>query len=157
VLYNEDAFNATKSAFYQYGGFFRAVIDELGLDKAMKLHVAARMLQGVDAKSVLKEAHGEKLSLKALAEFLDEGNKVRGWESEMVEESPKSYLYRHSKCPKCEGLFMAGLDANTIEAHCRKTVETSTLSLRKLVPGVKLGVRKWNMPTFCEEELILEI
>jgi hypothetical protein len=156
VLYNEDAFNATKNALYQYGQFFRAVADELGLDKAMKLHMEAYKLYGADAESMLKEAYGDKINLKAMAEFLDETLRAGGWEFQMVEESPKSYLFKHTKCPECEGLFMAGLDAETVEAHCRKSVETVTPYLRKLVPGVKLGVRKWDAPAYCEEELLLE-
>ena len=155
-MYNEDAFNATKNANYTYGQFFRAVADELGLDKAMKLHVEAIKLYGVDAERMLKESYGRKLDLKTLAKFLDDTLKAGGWEFKMIEESPKSYLFRHTKCPECEGLFMAGLDAKTVEAHCRKSVETVTPFLRKLVPGVKLGVRKWNAPSSCEEELIIE-
>lgn len=58
---------------------------------------------------------------------------VRGWGFQMLEDSPKSYMFKHTKCPECEGV-MAGLDAETVEAYCRKNVEIVSPFLRKLIP-----------------------
>ncbi len=154
-LYNIDAFNATKNANYQYGQFFKAVMDEYGFEKAMKLHIDAYKQYGAEAEKSFRDAYGNKIDIETLARFLDETLKAGGWEFQMIQESPESYLYKHTKCPECEGLFMAGLDADTVERHCRTCGETITPYLQKLVPKVRFGVRKWNAPDSCEEELVI--
>ena len=104
----------------------------------------------------MKDGVGERVDLKAMASFFEQGLNATGWDTRMVVEGPRSIVLRHSKCPEAEGLLQAGLDPETVEAHCRKSLETVSPILRRLVPGARMRVRKWDAPRSCDEELVIE-
>jgi hypothetical protein len=155
-MVDEKAFNATKDAFWQYGLYFKEVAAEYGLEKAMNLHSKAMKSYGEEVTKAIKDSVSERVDLKAMASFFEGGLNATGWDTRMVVEGPRSIVLRHSRCPEAEGLLQAGLDPKTVEAHCRRTLETVSPILRRLVPGMRMSVRKWNAPKSCDEELVIE-
>ena len=155
-MVDEKAFSASRDAFWQFGLYFKEVAAEYGLEKSMDLHAKAMRSYGEETAKAIRNSIGERVDLKAMASFFEEGLNAAGWDTRMIVEGPKSIVLRHSRCPEAEGLLQAGLDPRTVEARCRLSVETVTPYLRSLVPGMRIGVRKWNAPKSCDEELVIE-
>ena len=155
-MFSEEAFNATRDAFWQYGLFFKAVSEEFGLEKALELRDKGLKPYCLEITKAIRAGIEDELDLKAVGSFLEKVLASGGWETKMILENPKSIILRHTKCPEAEGLLQAGLDPNTVKTYCRRTTQVVTPYLKDLVPGLRMGVRKWNAPKSCDEELVIE-
>ncbi len=119
-MMKEDAFNAAKAAFSLYGGFFKDMAEEVGLEKAVSLH--AKQSAAFDALLVgmIKERLGDgEIDLGTFASVRSEALAALGMTTQ-IGEAPNLLTLGVQRCPLYEGLRMAGLEHATIEEMCRQ-------------------------------------
>lgn len=117
---SEDVYKVARNIFGRYGAFFKAVAQEIGMDKALELHAEAHKELGITTADSIKETMGEaEYDLKTLGPLLRDGNVSHGLITEMV-ETPNSILLKNSRCPVYDGYRMVGIDNRTAEALCQK-------------------------------------
>ncbi len=152
----ENVFNAAKAAFSLYGGLFRDVAHEFGLDKALAIH--ARQAEAFDAVLVdlLKKRLGERqLELKTFASARSEALRVLGI-TVRIDEDPSSLRVAVGPCPLYEGLRAAGLPHTTIEAMCQRGVDLGYARLAEAFPGLSGSLQFRRSPDQpCVEEFTL--
>jgi len=148
----EDAFNAAKAAFSFYGGYFKSVAEEIGLEKAISLHAKQAEFFDVLLVEMLRERLGDKeIDLGVFASARSEALAVLGITAR-IEEAPNSITLGVRRCPLYEGLRMAGVEHATIEAMCRRGVELGYARISEAFPRVS-GVLKFRL---APEEACLE-
>jgi hypothetical protein len=142
----EVAFNAAKSVYTMYGAFFKAVAQEIGMDRALALHAEYGEAWSAVWAEMLKRKDVEK-ELKEMAEGM-------GFSVE-VEASPSKIVNRVYQCPCYEGFKASGLDHETIKAMCHRMTEVDSASLKKLVPNASSTLKKFRSTPndYCQEEI----
>ena len=114
----EDVFNATMSSNSMYGGLFKAIADDVGLDKALEYHAKQGEPFGVMIGETLKQQLGDKAptteALKSVLQPIVEGY---GFDAEF-DVSPTEVSIKVPRCPVYEGFKTAGLDHETIGKMC---------------------------------------
>jgi hypothetical protein len=152
----KDAFSAARVAFSCYGGLFKDVASEFGLEKALALH--ARQAEAFDATLVdlLKKRLGEeRLDLKTFASARSEALRMIGIEA-WSEEDPRSIRICEGPCPLYEGMRAAGLAHSTIEAMCQRGVDLGYARLGEAFPGLSGRLQFRRSPDQpCVEEFTL--
>jgi predicted ArsR family transcriptional regulator len=150
---NEELFNASKSAYTMYAGFFNDVAQEIGIEKALSLSSKFGERNGASLVETLKEqkAKGgvdlEEIANNIVTEYTSSGFDVK------TEVGPEKMVFRTSKCPIYAGYIDAGIDHNTIKSICEANVAASEQNLKKYMPGasVKVNVRATPDATCVEE------
>ena len=103
----EDVFNATMSMVGMYGGLFKAIADDFGLDKALEYHGRQGEPFGMMIGETLKQQLGDKKptpeALKAILQPMMEGF---GFDME-YDVSPTEISFKIPRCPFYEGFKMA--------------------------------------------------
>lgn len=134
--HGDDVFSAAKAAFSLYGGLFRDVANEFGLEKALTLH--ARQAEAFDTvlANLLKIQLSEKhLDLKTFGSARSEALRVLGI-TVRIDEDANSIRVGVGPCPLYEGLQAAGLAHATIEAMCQRGVDLGYARLAEAFPGL---------------------
>jgi len=134
----EAAFNATTSMASMYGGFFKAVAQEIGMERALAIHAKLGEPFGVQIGEALKKKFGDKKpdteSLKAvfkpmLASF--------GYTNEEYKVTPKTLSIAIPKCPFYEGFKAVGLDHETIGKMCKAMAKVEYSQVKRLYPKIE--------------------
>ena len=119
ILAKEEVFNAATSAMSFYGGLFKAIMEEQGLEKALKLHAKQFESMGNAIGEQLKQALGDKdPDMKVLSSILESMYESFGISTEF-EDDPTTITITATKCPLYAGYQMAGLDPQTIVKMCK--------------------------------------
>lgn len=131
----QDAFDAAKAAMTIYGGFFKDVTNEIGLERALALH--AKQGEGFAAalSAATKErAGGGEFDLGAFAAaYCDMAEKGFGMAGETA-GGFGSLRTKWARCPVYEGLSAAGLDHETIGRMCQAMSEVECAALSREYP-----------------------
>jgi hypothetical protein len=131
---DENVYRAAAAAFSLYGGFFKDVVQETSLERAVSLH--AKQGEAFDAMLVgmiRERLGGKELDLRTFACARAEALEVLGMTAQ-VEEAPGSVTIGVQNCPLYDGLRMAGVEHDTIEAMCRRGVDLGYAKLAEAFP-----------------------
>lgn len=119
ILAKEEIFNASTSSMSLYGGLFKDIMEEQGLEKALKLHAKQFEPMGNAIGEQLKQELGDKdLDMKVLSSIIESIYESFGSSSEF-EVDPTTLTITTTKCPVCAGYQMAGIDQQTIVKMCK--------------------------------------
>jgi len=156
---SEKAFDATKSVMGMFGAFFKAVAQEIGMDRAFGLLSETFDGLGAMAGKMTKEQMGlEKLDVDTASSIYNGICEVYGISPE-IEKSPTKAVFRCSKCSFYEGLQSAGIDHETNRSFCNKGLAVMVNSLvENLDPTAVYNFTKFRSEPydFCEEEIIIK-
>lgn len=120
-MLREEVYQATKKIFGLYGAFFDLVAQQIGIEKALDLHIKAHERLGITAGKLLKDKLGkERPDLQELGNILRESNLGIGIESEVADMNPTSIVFSNLKCPLYDGYRLGGLDDKTAETLCQQ-------------------------------------
>jgi hypothetical protein len=150
-MLREEVYQATKKVFGLYGALFDLVAREVGMEKALALHVEAHERLGITAGKLIQEKLGkEKPDLQRLGGILQESNLSIGIESELAGVTPTSIVFRNLRCPLYDGYRMGGLDDKKAETLCQRGAPAKLGStLKYLNPEIKYSLRYYRMN--CDE------
>jgi hypothetical protein len=147
---------ASKGALTLYGGLFKSVVQEVGLDKALAMHASLWSSMGTTSAGMLREKLGrKKVNLAAWqsieAKFCDDF----GIASEFKKRG-STLSVQTVDCPIYEGWKSAGLDHNTIELMCNKMAGAIYEELKKEFPQLSGCLKFRATPDeACVEEFVL--
>lgn len=154
-MLREEVYQATKKVFGLYGAFFDLVAREMGMEKAIALHIEAHERLGITAGKLIQEKLGKgKPDLQRLGNILQESNLGIGIESEMTGVTPTSIVFRNLRCPLYDGYRMGGLDDKKAETLCQRGAPAKLGStLRLLNPDTKYHLQSYRTKPDepCEE------
>ena len=153
----EDVFNAVKSVASIYGGFFKDVAEEIGMERALALHAKQGEGFGVMLAGMVRDQLGDKeFDMKTFSSVYSGAYEGFGFTYEM-EESHTSILVKAYQCPLYEGFKMAGLDDKTIESMCSLMSAAEYAEIKKVYPELTGRVKFRTAPDKpCVEEFLLE-
>ena len=153
----EEEYNSAMMTYFESGVFFKAVADKLGLEKAMELHEDAYTVFGGGMETMLKEQFPDGVELKAFVESMVEGLNAQGFTSEFVMKNADTMIIRNSRCPRYDGMKMAGHSDEVIKEHCLRGVRVLETYLQSVDPGFKFDVPLWDAPNGkCDEVFTLK-
>lgn len=113
---DEQTFIATRKVFALYAAFFKAVAQEIGVEKALALHASAHAEQGIaSAKPILDKIADAPLDIQKLGSILPQSNLSLGIHSDLAQVTASWALFKNSQCPMYDGYRMGGLDDATAE------------------------------------------
>lgn len=143
----EEVYQATKKIFGLYGAFFNLVAQQIGIERALDLHIKAHERLGITAGKVLKEKLGKaKPELQSLGNILRESNLSIGIESEVAEMNQTSIVFHNLKCPLYDGYRLGGCDDKTAETLCQQGAPAKLGStLTYLNPDIKYHLQYYRM------------
>jgi hypothetical protein len=154
-MMREEVYQATKKVFGLYAAFFDLVAREIGMEKALALHVEAHERLGITAGKLLQEKLGkERPDIQRLGSILQESNLSIGIESELVGVTSTSIVFKNLRCPLYDGYRMGGLDDRTAETLCQRGAPAKLGStLKYLNPDIKYSLSYYRMKSDepCEE------
>jgi hypothetical protein len=149
-------FKAASASFGMYGGFFKDVSEQVGLEKTAALHANQGKKFGAHFAGALKEELGRKKLNVATLES------VYGKMLDLFGIMPRFQRKRStlsatvSQCPIYEGLSSAGLDHKTIELMCSQMAAAEYEVLRNVFPNLSGCVKFRSAPDqACVEELVV--
>ncbi len=153
----KDAYNATKQSMVLYGGLFKEVVKEVGLEKALAMREEQGKQFGAVVAGMLKEELGKKkLNFVALESVRTK--LVQTWGMTPKAEKKRGLLkmtYPH--CPLYDGCISAGLDQNTIEMMCHQMSALEFDEIKKVFPQFTGCVKvKSKIDEPCIEEFSLK-
>ena len=133
----EDVFNATMSSMSMYGGLFKSITDDVGLDKALEYHAKRGESFGMMIGETLKRQLGDKApTTEALKSVLQPEEEGWGFDAEF-DVSPMEVSIKVSRCPCYEGFEMAGLDHEMIGKMCSAWYSALYAQLKKYYPKIE--------------------
>jgi len=150
------AFQAAKTAFTLYGGFFQNVAREIGTERALALHCelgpgAGRMLAGM-----IKERSGDAGPDVTVLGAVQAAYAAAFGCSCEIEETPEASRMTARSCAIYEGLRDSGLDHQTIEAICQGISRTEYAELQKAYPRLHASLHfRASAEEPCVEEWAL--
>ena len=152
---NEDIFNGAKSALTFYDAYLKTVAEEIGMDRAIRLHTRMFEAMGVMQGKIMKEqANMGEMDTEEALSLAKNAPESLGIRMEAVAENPQSILLKVSKCPIYEAAQMMGLDSETIETLCRtgpvRFMDTMT---KQFNPNFSYHLQRFRSAAddFCEE------
>ena len=145
-MLREEVYQATKKIFGLYGAFFDLVAQQIGIEKALDLHIKAHERLGITAGKLLKDKLGkERPDLQELGNILRESNLGIGIESEVADMNPTSIVFSNLKCPLYDGYRLGGLDDKTAETLCQRGAPAKLGStLMYLNPDIKYHLQYYR-------------
>ena len=159
-MLREEVYQATKKIFGLYGAFFDLVAQQIGIEKALDLHIKAHERLGIAAGKLFKDKLGkERPDLQELGNILRESNLSIGIESEVADMNPTSIVFSNLKCPLYDGYRLGGLDDKTAETLCQQGAPAKLGStLMYLNPDIKyhLEYYRTNPDEPCKEIIELK-
>lgn len=156
-LTKEEVFNAIAGTMSYYGGLFKAIMEEQGLEKALKLHAKQSEPIGNMRGEQLKQALGGKdLDMRILSTILEPSFTGFGISAE-IEVDPTTLTAKVSKCPSYDGFQMAGLDHQTIVKMCQASALATHEMLNKHFPEIYNDVQVKETPNgICVEKFYIK-
>jgi hypothetical protein len=156
-MVKEDAFNASKAAYSMYGDFLKAVIEEVGMEKALSLHAKTGECAGTMLAGKTKEELGDKpLDLRTIGAVFSRCFEPLGYGIE-AEETPTATKLRVSQCPFYEAMKAAGFDHKTIESMCSRAGTVVLAAFKKSYPQASGSLKFRAAPDQpCVEEWVLQ-
>ena len=149
-------FNSAMMTYYELGIYFKAVADKLGQEKAMQLHEDSYHLLGEGLESMLREAFPEKVDLVEFGKSMHDGLIAQGFTSEYIVEDDSHITLRNTRCPRYEGMKMAGHSDEVIEEHCHRGVQIIEKHLQNIDPAFRFYKPLWDAPNGrCDERFSL--
>ncbi len=152
----KSSYIASKGAMSLYGGLFRSVVQEIGLEKALAMHGNLWGSMGAISAGMLKEKLGrKKVNLAAWQSIEERFCEQFGMGSEFKKRG-STLSIKTVDCPIYEGWKAAGLDHNTIGLMCSRMADAVYLELKKDFPRVS-GCLKFRAASdeACVEEFVL--
>jgi len=152
----KSVFNATKNSYSFYGGFFKDVAQEFGMDKAISMHANRGKDFGAIFVAMLKEElGGKKINLAAYQRAYDRVCQELGAAAEF-EKRRSTLRAKVGPCPIYDGCKEAGLDHQTIEAMCGQLSAAEYEEIKKEFPQVSCRLKFRATPDEpCVEEIVL--
>jgi predicted ester cyclase len=152
----ESAFQAAKAAFSLYGGFFKDVSQEIGMEKAESLHTKQGEFFGAKLAEITKKRLADKdFDMKTFASVLSDSYQIFGF-TYGIEESAASLRLSCSRCPVYEGFKSAGLDHATVELLCNRMAAVELDEEKKLCPILSASLKFRATPDeACVEKFAL--
>ena len=142
----EEAYNATMSSMSMYGGLFKAIADDVGLDKALEYHGKQGEPFGMMIGEALKQQLGDKEpTAEALNSVLQPMMESFGFDVEF-DVSPTEISFKIPRCPIYEGFKMAGLDHETIGKTCSAMSSVEYAQIKKYYPEIEGSVKYRDSP-----------
>ena len=109
---DEDLNRTTAQVFALYGGFFKHVAEEFGVEKALELQAKSGKEAGERIGRWMRERRGvDMLDAETFLPLLKEINDPFGYDSTYEVESNRVILTTH-RCPLYQGLLDYGHDHN---------------------------------------------
>ena len=156
---NEDAFNAAKNVFTQYGVFYNNVAEKIGEEQALELHTKTCEMMGAQMGQMTKEQMGiTKLDPKTAITITKSVIDNFGISNVDAEVKPTSAVIKVHECPIYEGLRAAGIDDGNIELMCRNaSLKFMNSLVKQLDPNASYQLKKYreSPDDCCEEEFTL--
>lgn len=149
----EDVFNAVVGSMSMYGGLFKEIVKEVGLEKALKMHARQGEPFGTEMGEALKQRLGKKKAdaktLSTIVQPMEEGFGI----DPQIDVAPESLKVKILRCPLYEGFKAAGIDHETIEKMCHGLANTEGSALTKIYPNIEYGFKfKASQDDYCLEE-----
>ena len=147
---------ASKGALALYGGLFKSVVQEVGLEKALAMHGSLWSSMGNASVAMLKETLGrKKLSLAAWQSIEEEFCQQFGMGAEFIRRG-STLSVRTADCPIYAGWKEAGLDHSTIESMCNTMAVAIYGEIRKDFPQLSGSLKfRETLDKACVEEFVL--
>ena len=123
----EKVFEAAKKIYGLYGSFFKTVAREVGMEKALALHLLAHEEQGSKSGRMLEEKMGGgEIDPQKLGSVLRKSKINIGIESTLDKANASSTLFKNYLCPMYDGYRMEGWTIkpqrhNANRVPCRRT------------------------------------
>ncbi len=149
-------FDATKQMSSFYGGFFKAVVQELGLEKTAEINGNQGKPFGAAVGQMLKvELGNKKLTYAAFESMYSRVRESLGFTDE-IEKGRTGLKVTTHRCPMYEGYASAGLDHKTIEMMCSRVAANEYEEIRKVFPQFSGCVKFRSAPDEpCVEEFVI--
>ena len=145
---SEEVFEAYKNGWSTYGKFFKAVGEEIGMERALELHG-----YGYEDFGPLLEDWFKTLSLEELGANIGGLMTSMGLDTK-ISQTSNSVIATTHRCPEYEGYKEAGLDHETINKICLCSVGSVNASLQKLGVNGGISINKYRSDSddYCIEE-----
>jgi hypothetical protein len=136
----EDAFNATMNSWSMYGGLFKTIADDVGLEKALEYHAKQGEPFGMMIGETLKQQLGDKKpTTEVLKAILQPSMESFGFDPEL-NVSPTEISLKIPRCPFYEGFKMAGFDHETIGKTCSAMSSVEFAKIKEYYPDIEGSV-----------------
>jgi len=140
-----------------YGGLFKAIADDVGLDKAIEYHGKHGETFGMMIGETLKQQLGDKApTTEALKSVLQPMMEGFGFDAEF-DVSPTEVSIKVPRCPIYEGFKMAGLDHETIGKTCSAWYSAEYAQLKKYYPKIEGSLKyRDSSEGYCLDKFTLK-
>jgi hypothetical protein len=156
----EDTFNGAKTAFLFFGGFYNAVVNEVGEEKALnmmeEMGKSLGVMQGKMLKSQVRREKIKDITPSSAGSLSSDVLAGLGIVTENIEENPEKITYKINKCPVYEATRLMGLDS---EALCRHgAVAFMNTVVKQIDPNLGYELEKYRSgpDDFCKESIVLK-
>ena len=156
-MVKEQVFNAIMSSMSMYGGLFKEIADDIGLEKALDYHAKQGESFGAMISGTLKRQLGDKApTTEALKTVLQP--EVEGWGFDAeFDVSPTEVSIEVQRCPCYEGFKMAGLDHETIDKMCSAWYSALYAQLKKYYPKIEGSLKyRDSSEGYCLDKFTLK-
>ena len=152
----KSSYIASKGSLSLYGGFFKAVAQEIGLEKALALHENLWKSMGAASVGMLREKLGrKKVNLAAWQSIEEKFCEDFGFAAEFKKQG-STLSIKTLECPIYAGFKEAGLDHSTIESMCNKMASAVYGEVKKDFPQFSGSLKFRDTPDkACVEEFVL--
>lgn len=146
----EDAYNAAKGVYRTYGEFYKAVAEQVGVERALDLCAKPSEASGRAFAETLKDADSKEFA----AEF-KEYFAAMGYSTE-IDECPGKVVLTAHRCPRYDGFRAAGLDHEQIESMCLRSFYAEDAAITNLLPNVRSSLKfRSASDDSCVQEIVL--
>jgi hypothetical protein len=158
IMGRQDVFNCAKSAISFYNAYLKTVCEEIGIARALSLHMKINKTMGImQGKMIKKQSGTEEIDANAALSLAKSVPESFGISMEIVEENPKSVVFKVIRCPIYEAAQMVGMDEETIETLCLSgLVIFMDALIRQLNHNFSYRLQRFRSGPndFCEEVII---
>ena len=137
-----DTFDTVVGSLTMYGGLFKAIKDEEGIEKALKLHAAALRPFGDEMAALFKqELSGKEPNMKIFNESVVKPMMTGFGFDATFEADDRKVTVTVNKCPMYNAYVAAGLDTETIGKMCEAASASEFGRLNEFYPTVHGSVK----------------
>lgn len=153
----EHAYHAAMSAMSMYGGLFKTMADDFGLDKALEYHEKQGEPFGIMIGETMKQQLGDKPpTTEVIKSVTQPSMESFGFDVE-YEVSPKELSIKVVRYPFYDGFKMVGFDHETIGKMCGALSSGEFVKLKEYYPNVEGSVNfRDSAEGYCLEKFILK-
>jgi hypothetical protein len=153
----EDAYHATMASMSMYGGLFKAIADDVGLDKALEHHAKQGIPFGTMIGETMKQQLGDKApNPGALKSVLQPMMGSFGFDVEYTVD-PSELSMKIPRCPIYDGFKMAGLDHETIGKTCSAMSSAEYAQIKKYYRNIEGSVEfRDSSEGYCLEKFTIK-